>query len=1664
MTTMPVSNEHFKFLSDAFQELLGVPTPGSMAYVRCLPSEVVSQLCEDHLLDIPGWQVFTVSRANAEDGRVISADRAVDLRERKEGSILLLVDERSAGAGMDGIYSAVREIRELELFNSASEFSRKSLNPKVRKFAKKALETAPKIGKRNGISPWKQFDFYARCASCPEDVGGHVALLGFWPIETGGKLDEDFLVESARMVERLLLTVGSANTAHARIESLLLEGEIQDQVRDLEQLLRETEGERWTGIVFKAVERPNLWLNRLKPGFRNQELRSIDLDSGRKNPKSKPQAWTGLKLPEDSIPVFYAGSQMPSKLQVRWKTTPSDLKAGSVIYQVKIVTGPNSDAELLSKTVPHTGKSFEKCVFSWDDFEDADFDENGKWEVEIHVHPVGYEPSDSEDDALWRRTEPFFLTFDEHDDSIPEMFVGKKARALVEEAVHLAEEDFEEACSVKCEEDPKGYVAFRVSRRSGRVYRPPLIRLVEEDWKSRDFAPGRWVIRVREEGSATGPPDFVPLPPDACDPAVRKKVEDATRQLWKHAEKRCGFVGLIHHNSEASIKYVREWTGALESGSPNVALANTVEVQSQSGVTLGLIVLPSHALRVAWHQAYDELAYHARYKEDLKPAQIVKALAPIDGSYFPAILPGLSGDFGFVFGDTLGFHAVAMIHSNEKEPQAAIALMARCLSSVGDDVAPSVGNSTAKAIGREIERYAELHPFYNLLRINSLRPGDGRTVVRALGLALNRRGDEELEGESGASGGQLDSYILDLFPSETLVQKRLVGRHLSETCERRRAGVSAVPQEDRWMLDTCERDGVSLPCLRWSKRRSSLPEEPGHITVAFDSFDSSVVALPDSELKGGKPIEAFGLFPSIVRSFYFDPVPTWFKHVALECKGDKHPVSASLTDRLQKVHAVILRSAASSLGGQNPSWPVLKTEVTAERADSLKRLHELSDWVITVDRNAGLEFFDAPRQNPEVYDTYVIDCVPERQDLESVQLVTSTIHVEEVMRLLDQSLADMGLSCSPRNCRFLLSRLKAVSGRLAMRLSNQNQSRGELIALALFYSCCDRIVDHKDWMSTRTGFFMPLDDVRDLLLSQGRSQRDERNEEDQQNALGAARADLVYVDLPKKGGLRFTFIEIKYRRLLRSARQSTLLEHIRHQNAKTRKRLFDDYFSEDLTATQLAVRRKRLARALQFYADKAHRHELEDEAHKRLSAAIDKLYQPDADVAREDCDDRGYVFCPDHTGDPVEIDYDGSTRIFLFGPGVLLPDMCQLQEPSEAGSPPFESVVSMSTAADPENQEMTVGVVRETKRQDQTAEEIDINSDGIEQPLQERRILLGHTQHSDLSVEWRFSIRGNPHLMIVGLPGMGKTTCIANLCIQLSRMGVVPIVFSYHDDIEQILSQELGELKFVDMEMGIGFNPLRVVGRGPHAWIDNVAMLRDIFAAIYPDLGDLQTNEIREAIKQAYTDLGYGVPGVPPGELPTPEFQRFFDILRQKPKPNPGVIARLNELNDYGFYRHADDPSSLLEAEKPVIVRLYMNQNEVLQNALASFVLFNIYQNMFIRGVQERLTHAIIFDEAHRASRLKLLPIMAKECRKYGISLITASQAAKDFNLSLYSAIANYLVLRVTEADALVLAKNVVQTTEVQRIVSRLKQLDKFTAMFFSEGSQPTRLKLYWPA
>jgi hypothetical protein len=342
-------------------------------------------------------------------------------------------------------------------------------------------------------------------------------------------------------------------------------------------------------------------------------------------------------------------------------------------------------------------------------------------------------------------------------------------------------------------------------------------------------------------------------------------------------------------------------------------------------------------------------------------------------------------------------------------------------------------------------------------------------------------------------------------------------------------------------------------------------------------------------------------------------------------------------------------------------------------------------------------------------------------------------------------------------------------------------------------------------------------------------------------------------------------------------------------------------------------------------------------------------------------------------------------------------------------------------------------------------------------PANRAEIVLGEQLVNEEKVIWRVSTQGNPHLLIVGLPGMGKTTCLIQLCRQLVDAGIAPIVFSYHEDIDEKLGALLPRrLKAVNYA-GLGFNPLQVVGLSPLAYMDNVAMLRDIFATIFPDLGDVQLGRIREALKQSYTDLGWSNTGS--GTIPP--FNAFFDILRTDAKPDRGVMLRLNELSDYGFFAATSGSASLLDTDDAAIVKIHGTQNELLQRAFASFVLHNLYQAMFRRGPQNRITHAIVFDEAHRAAKLKLIATMAKECRKFGLALVVASQEVKDFDDSMFTAVASYLALRVNESDAKKMARVMAPSDKIALYADRIKQTEKYRAWYLTEGMKvPVSTKL----
>jgi len=678
---------------------------------------------------------------------------------------------------------------------------------------------------------------------------------------------------------------------------------------------------------------------------------------------------------------------------------------------------------------------------------------------------------------------------------------------------------------------------------------------------------------------------------------------------------------------------------------------------------------------------------------------------------------------------------------------------------------------------------------------------------------------------------------------------------------------------------------------------------------------------------------------------------------------------------------------------------------------------------------------------------------------------SSAVHIRD---LLDGVLATMGLSGSLKNCSFLIDQLKALSGRLAMRLTTTAGRSGELVALAMVYAnCAQSEPDNAAWLSLREGFFVPVDDVPDLAPANVQVDGDAEG-------AGAVRSDLIYVSSGSRGGLSFTFVEVKYRRHLRMARDPQLLSHIANQVESHQQQWTDWYFAQDVQEITGAVRRSRLVRALRFYADKASRHCLSRSRYESVLKELDTLLTQGTAYrfSEPNSPTLGYVFSPEvWQMQPELLSTPRPTSTYLFGPSQLpdlvagMPTPPKVQSEYSTTDDAEKSTailkVPTPTASSTVNTEPAVDSIDVSDAPVTTSTDVDAPAPTVDVPTNAARIILGRDTLTDSEVAWTVSSRANPHLMVVGLPGMGKTECLLNICKQLVDQSIVPIVFSYHPDIDSRLSATLKTVRLLDHQ-DLGFNPMHIDTPAPHAHIDSAGMLRDIFAALFTDLGDVQLERVRQAIKQSYTARGWGQQSEERRE--TPEFREFFALLQHDPKPDRNLLARLNELDDYGVFRTDGGVRSLLDASDPSIIRIHATQNEMVQRATAMLSLYNIYKEMFRRGVQSRITHAIVFDEAHRASRLKLLPRLAVECRKFGLSLVLASQSSRDFDTTLFSGIASYLLLRMTEQDASALARNITTSDQSRRVADRLKQLEKYHALFVREGHrQPTYLTLCSP-
>src|SRR5262249_22755033 len=119
----------------------------------------------------------------------------------------------------------------------------------------------------------------------------------------------------------------------------------------------------------------------------------------------------------------------------------------------------------------------------------------------------------------------------------------------------------------------------------------------------------------------------------------------------------------------------------------------------------------------------------------------------------------------------------------------------------------------------------------------------------------------------------------------------------------------------------------------------------------------------------------------------------------------------------------------------------------------------------------------------------------------------------------------------------------------------------------------------------------------------------------------------------------------------------------------------------------------------------------------------------------------------------------------------------------------------------------------------------------------------------------------NPHVLILGESGFGKTYTIASLAAELAQENVITIVFDYGQGFSPAtlpaeFAAATNPLELHASRDGVDINPLQIFPSDLHGPVNVAQRVADPFARVYKRMGVQQHAAIRQAVLDVMADTG----------------------------------------------------------------------------------------------------------------------------------------------------------------------------------------------------------------
>jgi DNA helicase HerA-like ATPase len=262
-------------------------------------------------------------------------------------------------------------------------------------------------------------------------------------------------------------------------------------------------------------------------------------------------------------------------------------------------------------------------------------------------------------------------------------------------------------------------------------------------------------------------------------------------------------------------------------------------------------------------------------------------------------------------------------------------------------------------------------------------------------------------------------------------------------------------------------------------------------------------------------------------------------------------------------------------------------------------------------------------------------------------------------------------------------------------------------------------------------------------------------------------------------------------------------------------------------------------------------------------------------------------------------------------------------------------------------------------------------------------------------------LEANPHIVISGMSGFGKSTLFKSLLLDIRKNNVACIIFDAHDEHSDIVRSLDGS---VHNALYSGMNILELDGASVS---ERISELSRLFKEIY-SLGYIQATKLSECLWYTYRKSGART-RLDRNIANTPSIKDLVDELNIFIKNSKGVGERNTLL-------HLRDRISLLNSPA-------FNSRSIsidgLNTGLNSFCLANmkskeaqliyigellkrLYSKMHDNSKQDSLRMYIMIDEAQflvdEASNNSIIAKLIEEGRKYGVGVIIVTHAASTLN------------------------------------------------------------------